>query len=74
MNMVRLSCRMLATGALRLHCCILGLCCSGEDVIGDALWCIQRLAALRACDGSDGVVRITARSADREIAGVAIVC
>ena len=73
MNMVRLDCWAAAMGALRLHCCIRGLCCSGEDVMGDAFWWRQREATLVACGRSDGVARVTARRADREIVGAAIV-
>ena len=74
MNIVRLACCVLAIGALGLHCCTRGLCCSGEDVMGDALWCRHRVAVRGVCDRSEGVARVTARSTDREIVGVAIVC
>ena len=60
-------------GAPRLHCCIRGLCWNGEDVMGDAFWCRQREATLEACGRSDGVARVTARMAERDTAGAAIV-
>jgi hypothetical protein len=62
-----------ATGAAFCdHCCILGLCWSGEAVMGDAFWCRHLVAMRGALLRTDGAALERLRIAARGIVVEAI--
>jgi hypothetical protein len=65
MNIVRRE-TVAATGAAFCdHCWTLGLCWSGDAVMGDAFWCKHLVAMRGAFDRSEGAARERLRMAAR---------
>jgi hypothetical protein len=63
MNIVRLA-TVAATGAaFCVHLCTLGLCCTGEDVMGVAFWCRHLVATRGVVVRREGATLVRVRKA-----------